>query len=75
MNNLISTCYVIEHSYGVEPVIYLHSPKLAPDNNSDWVHTFDNPFSAQAFIRLRRGLNSKVVIAKTDPKDLKAVSG
>lgn len=71
MNNLVSTCYVIERSLYIEPVIYLHRPEVSDDVK---VHVFDNPFTAKSFIQYHRGVNSKVVIAKSCPK-LSVVNG
>lgn len=73
MNNLISTCYVLEHGYGIEPVIYLYLP--VPLNANNYIHKFDDPFTARSFIRYHRGLDSKVTIAKSKSENTNVVNG
>lgn len=50
MDNLISTCFVIEYRNGyVDPTIYLTQPSNIEDTV---LHMFHDPFSAKAFIKM-----------------------
>jgi hypothetical protein len=64
MDNLISTCYVIESAdVGVEPIIYLKMPHANMFGNEQ-ILTFPNPFTAKAYIQKFCGANIFVTVTK-----------
>lgn len=70
MDNVISTCYVIESKdFGVEPIIYLRYPITNALGNES-VLPFPNPFKARAYIRKIWGDDTKVHVTKSQYSQL-----